>query len=240
MTKYEFTPIGVATSVFEETFGTPRQSGLVPSASAVLLLDSEFHLAIQHLEGFSHLWVIFVFHKNIEKGWTPLVMPPRLEPNRVGVFASRSPHRPNPIGISVGKIEKIEAKAKEKIQIHLSGIDLLDGTPILDIKPYLTYADSVPEASSGWAKEKISRYPVEFSAQAEAQMIEICKSSHPNFRELLTQVVELDPRPTTQRRRAPMNDERADGKVFGFRLLGFHIRCELSHAKFFVTDVSRL
>lgn len=238
---FEFKPIGYVRSVFKETFGTPRQSGLVSAATATLQLSSEtdFSLAVQRLEGFSHLWVVFVFHRNLQKEWTPLVMPPRVaKPSRVGVFASRSPHRPNPIGMSLGKIEKLDTQKKSGIEIELSGTDLLDGTPVLDIKPYLSYADSVPAASNGWASEPIKRYLVKYSSEAEKQLEEICSSSHPNFRELLTQVVELDPRPTTQKRRAPMEGEKVDGKIFSFRILGFHIRCELHSEAFLVTDIS--
>lgn len=169
---YNFEPIGVAHTCFKEKFGIPRQPGLVASARAVIKLRNEASLrgALSGLEGFSHLWLVFVFHENglaAGRTWKPSIRPPRLGGARkVGVLASRSPHRPNPIGLSVVRLDKVIAAAKGGPELHVSGVDLLDGTPILDVKPYLPYADSVPAARAGWADEPIERVEVAFDQAA--------------------------------------------------------------------------
>jgi tRNA-Thr(GGU) m(6)t(6)A37 methyltransferase TsaA len=146
-----FEPIGYIESCFKERFGTPRQPSLVPSAQATLKLRPELNLSagLKGLEGFSHVWLVFVFHQNTNKSVKTTVHPPRLQGESIGVFATRSPHRPNPIGLSVVKLEKIT-----KDELVLSGIDLIDGTPILDIKPYLPEIDAVKNASGGWTDDR--------------------------------------------------------------------------------------
>lgn len=152
---YCLNPIGTIHSCFKEKFTIPRQPGLVKQAKATLELIEPYNRkeAVRGLEEFSHIWVVFVFHKNESRGqWKPTVRPPRLGGNkRVGIFASRSPHRPSPIGMSAVKLEGIE-ESKDKILLHLSGVDLLDGTPVLDIKPYIGYADSIEDSYDGFAK----------------------------------------------------------------------------------------
>jgi len=225
---FSFRPIGRFYGVFKEKFGTPRQAMMIKEARGVLILnkDHQFAQALSLLETFSHLWLIYVFDRDLDKAWHPMIMPPRIgKPNRVGVFASRSPHRPNPIGMSVARIDSITELEKHQFAIHLSGADLLDNTPVLDIKPYLPYADSVVEANTGWVDPQIVKYPVIISEEVEQF---IASSSHllqPDFRSLLLSVVELDPRPTTLRRRAPIESLRSEGKKFAFRFLGFNIRC---------------
>ena len=147
--------IGCVRSDFKEKFGIPRQSGRAPSLQAEIYLDKSIPLsACKELENFSHIWVIFVFSQTAEQGWNATVRPPRLGGNkRVGVFASRSPFRPNPIGLSCVKLEKVEQR-NEGVCLTVSGADLLNGTPVLDIKPYVPYADCHSNALGGYAQEK--------------------------------------------------------------------------------------
>ncbi len=158
MEKLEFQIIGHVESDFPDKFGIPRQSGLAEHLMARIVLEEEFRVpeALRGLESYSHLWIVWYFSETDRKGeWSPTVRPPRLGGNkRVGVFATRSPFRPNPIGLSSVKIEKIENDPKSGPVIYVSGADLMDGTPILDIKPYLAYVDAHPEAAEGFALNK--------------------------------------------------------------------------------------
>lgn len=145
-----FRAIGILESCFKEKFGAPRQPLLVPAATAKLTVRKEF-IPEQSLKGlgeFSHVWLLSYFHLNTNKNFLSTVHPPRLQGKTVGVFASRSPHRPSPIGLSAAKLERIEGDT-----LYLSGTDLVDGTPILDIKPYIPAYDAVPRAKAGWAKK---------------------------------------------------------------------------------------
>lgn len=138
---------------FKEKFGIPRQSGLVPDLQGTISFEPEYRTmdALKGLDGFSHLWLLWRFEHEKERKWSPTVRPPRLGGNQtMGVFATRSPFRPNPIGLSCVKIEHIENHSTKGPLIHVSGIDLLDGTEIYDIKPYLPYADCYPDAMGGF------------------------------------------------------------------------------------------
>ena len=141
-------------SDFPEKFGIPRQSGIVPALRSTIRFEKEFRNAdaLRGLEGFSHLWIIWIFSENVRDTWKPTVRPPRLGGNtRLGVFATRSSFRPNPIAMSCVKIEEIRLEGNNGPEIVVSGADLMDGTPIVDIKPYLPYADSIPDAAGGFA-----------------------------------------------------------------------------------------
>ncbi len=156
MTKEEMLikPIAHIHCDFKEKFGIPRQSGLIDSAHAKIVFMPEYRNpdALRGLEGYSHLWLLWQFSQAVRDGWSPTVRPPRLGGNkRMGVFATRSPFRPNPIGLSSVKIVSIELSTPKGPVIEVSGADLLDGTPIYDIKPYLAYTDSHPDAFSGFA-----------------------------------------------------------------------------------------
>ncbi len=154
---------------------------------------------------------------------------------RVGVFASRSPHRPNPIGMSCVKLEKIDLKAKGGPEVHVSGLDILDGSPLIDIKPYLPYADSIPDAKCGWASSDIPKYPVSFS---EKSLISIENSHrHPNLKELLIQMLELDPRPTSQRQYISIEDPKSRSRKYGFRLFDFDVQWEIVNQGIHVIDL---
>jgi tRNA-Thr(GGU) m(6)t(6)A37 methyltransferase TsaA len=237
---FTFLPIGHIHSPFREKFGLARQSMMMSEARGVLkLVDQPLFIdACRELSSFSHIWIVFVFHKNIHLNWTPTSTVPRLEQEaRVGTFASRSPHRPNPIGISAVKLEHVDTKAKGGIEIHLSGIDFLDGTPVLDIKPYLPYADSIDQANSGWAREAILKYKVSFSPEAYEFLEEKRPHEIPNLKELVIQMLELDPRPTSQRAAHPIESPESEGKVFAFRLSSFDIHWKIQNHQIYVTKV---
>ena len=193
----QLTPIGVIESCFDEKFGTPRQPGLAPAASAELILTPPFDQpeCLRGLESCSHVWLLFVFHINAGQDWSPTVRPPRLGGNqRLGVFATRSPFRPNPIGLSVVELAGL-IDSPGRRGLRLRNHDLVDGTPVLDIKPYLPYSDALPDARPPQGFESAPpRLPVVFSADAEAQLVD-----QPQLRSLLIDTLGLDPRPAYRR-----------------------------------------
>lgn len=237
---FEFEPIGHLATCFKEKFGIPRQPGLVSQAEGLLKLNDDPFLktAIRELEGFSHLWLIFVFHQHDAKNWKPSIRPPRLGGARkVGVLASRSPHRPNPIGLSAVKILEILPDAKGGPEIRVAGVDILDETPVLDIKPYLPYADSITDASSGWAEEPIARHEVVFTDQGLKALGDRAGDKYPELKKLIIQMLELDPRPAFQKRKMPPESSVAEGTSYGFRLLDFDVKWKIEKAKFVVLDI---
>ncbi|MDT8383846.1 MAG: tRNA (N6-threonylcarbamoyladenosine(37)-N6)-methyltransferase TrmO [Gammaproteobacteria bacterium] len=213
MMPLSFQPIGVIHSCFKEKFGIPRQPGLVTAAQATLELYAPYDCpeALAELEGFSHIWVVFVFHRALREGWKPTVRPPRLGGNRrVGVFASRAPFRPNPIGLSAVELEAIDCRSGH-CRLQLRGADLLDGTPVLDIKPYVPYADALPEARGGFAAQApVSGLTVGFSELAERQCAALA-ADIPDLRLLIEQILQADPRPAYR-----ADDESP--QTFGMRL----------------------
>ncbi|MFO7649323.1 tRNA (N6-threonylcarbamoyladenosine(37)-N6)-methyltransferase TrmO [Halomonas campaniensis] len=211
---FAMTPIGVIESDYPDKFGIPRQPGLAPAARASLVLVPPFDdpLAVRGIEAFSHLWLTFVFHESPSR-WTPLVRPPRLGGNaRVGVFASRSTHRPNRLGLSL--VELLEVDTRRGVRLRLRGADLVSGTPVLDIKPYLPWAESRPEARAGFAPEAPPRRPVGFSAIAEAALAG--REDGDSLRELIGQVLAQDPRPAYRR--------GAEERLYGVRLRDVDVR----------------
>lgn len=185
--------IGFVESCYIDKFGTPRQPGLAPDSKAFLRINREWQPedSLQGLNGFSHIWVLFWFHKNNESSrFHAKVFPPRMEGDKVGVFSTRSPHRPNPIGLSLVKVEGIE-----KNGLWVSGVDLIERTPIVDIKPYLPYAEALPEAQGGWTESRSEKEPiqVEFSCR---EKLERWKRKRPEIEALIIQTLKLDPRPT--------------------------------------------
>jgi tRNA-Thr(GGU) m(6)t(6)A37 methyltransferase TsaA len=187
--------IGIVESCFKEKFAIPRQPGLTPSAEAIVRLLPPYDKPdmVRGLEQFSHVWVVFVFHGTADQGWNPTVRPPKLGGNkRVGVFATRSTFRPNPIGLSVARIAGIETD--DGVRIALTGADLLDGTPVLDIKPYLPYADAIDDAWNGYADDGSLPLLVNFSPEAEATLAALA-DPYPKLRDLICEVLAQDPRP---------------------------------------------
>ena len=185
-------PVAIIHTPFREKFGIPRQPGLVESARGRVELLPPFDRpgVFSGLEGFSHVWLIWIFHAVPEGEWKPLVRPPRLGGNRkVGVFASRSPFRPNPIGLSAVRLEQVN-----ETSLDVSGVDLLDGTPILDIKPYIPYSDALADAKDGFAAgPPPARLQVAFSKRAEEQLL--ARPDGERLRELIIACIETDPRP---------------------------------------------
>ena len=182
-------------SDFPEKFGIPRQSGLVPSLRSTIIFEPQFRNAdaLRGIEGFSHLWLIWIFSENIRDTWSPTVRPPRLGGNtRLGVFATRSSFRPNPIAMSCVKIEEVRLDGPEGPEIIVSGADLMNGTPIVDIKPYLPYADCIPDAKGGFASTV---------AGEKLRVIippEIAGKLPEDKREALVEILRQDPRPERQ------------------------------------------
>lgn len=208
-------PIGLVRSCFGEKFGVPRQPGLCPSAWGHLVFHEAYRSpeAVRGLDGFSHLWLIFGFHETVEQGWRPTVRPPRLGGNRrVGVFASRSTYRPNGLGLSLVRLETIDFEVHDAPILRLGGLDLLDGTPIYDVKPYLPYAEALPEAIAGFAQEEIPRLAVEVAATAEVDFQKLPQRARAVLREILS----LDPRPATQ--------SADEGRGYGVAICGNNVR----------------
>lgn len=214
---FSMTPIGVIESDYPDKFGVPRQPGLAPAAEASLVLLPPFDdpLAVRGLEAFSHLWLTFVFHmspaNSSPERFVPLVRPPRLGGNaRVGVFASRSTHRPNRLGLSLVEISDIHTHGG--VRLGLRGCDLVSGTPVLDIKPYLPWAEARPEARAGFAPEAPPLLPVRLSPQAEAVLA--LRADGDSLRELIHQVLAQDPRPAYHR----ASRHGSQPRVYGVRL----------------------
>jgi len=202
--QYSFRPIAVVKSCYKAKFGIPRQPGLISEGRGSIRLLSPCNQpnTVRGLEGFSHIWVLFVFHESIRESWKATVRPPRLGGDvRVGVFASRSPFRPCPIGLSVLKLEKVIIGGHGKISLEVSGLDLLDGTPVLDIKPYLPYTDSIPDAYGGFAPEAPDKQAIELqiSPKAQEQFATLNRVGRQDLVELAKKVIASDPRPAYQR-----------------------------------------
>ncbi|MDO4739257.1 MAG: tRNA (N6-threonylcarbamoyladenosine(37)-N6)-methyltransferase TrmO [Eubacteriales bacterium] len=201
---------------FSTKFGLPRQSGLVEGIRGTIVFEGEFRNpdALRGLEGYSHIWLLWGFDRNKKEGWSATVRPPRLGGNaRMGVFATRSPFRPNPIGLSCVKIEEIEKTEQHGVVLHVSGADMADGTPIYDIKPYLPHVDSRPEATAGFAGE-VAGYALEVEFPQE-----LLEQIEPEKREALVGALRGDPRPSYQ-----SDPERVYGFFFAGRDIRFRVR----------------
>ena len=232
---FTFHPIGIIHSCFSEKFGIPRQPGLVPAARATLeiLPPYDREEAFRGLKDFSHLWIVFVFHGIDNRKWQPTVRPPRLGGNtRIGVFATRSGFRPNPIGMSSVVLEGIR-RDREKMILELSGIDVLDQTPVLDIKPYLPYADIIPDAIGGFAADPPrASLSIEFTENAR-QACMILEKTYPGFYDLVNQVLRADPRPAYV-------DKRSAKTEFGIRLYGINVRWRVRKTTIVVHTIEKL
>jgi len=213
--EFEFKSIGVIRSCYGEKFGIPRQPGLVRSAMATLELlpPCNTEEALRGLDAFSHVWILYAFHQSARDEWKATVRPPRLGGNeRVGVFASRSNFRPNPIGLSV-----VELLSVDGTTLKLGGGDFLDGTPVLDLKPYIPYVDSIPDAKGSFANhapEPVNR--VMFSSEAQTAVQRLEGKSRPALRQIICDMLAYDPRPAYQ------HDDPE--RIYGTRLFDLEVR----------------
>ncbi len=225
-TQFSMHTIGLIHSPFIEKFGVPRQPGLVEGniGQIELLAPWNREEALQGLEGFSHIWAVFIFHQAIKpvEAWRPTVRPPREGAKRQGVFATRSPYRPNPIGMSVLGYHGWEKK-NGKLFLNVSGLDLINGTPIIDIKPYLPYADNLPEAVGGFAHSapENSETQVLFTTTASEQIQQVIKE-YPNLTQLISSTLQHNPRPV----HFGNIDKR---KTFGLKLYEFNVKWQLEN-----------
>ncbi|MBR5524308.1 MAG: tRNA (N6-threonylcarbamoyladenosine(37)-N6)-methyltransferase TrmO [Clostridia bacterium] len=221
----EITPIAHIRTDFGSKFGVPRQSGLVPELTARIVFEPAYRNpdALRGLEDFSHLWLVWHFSEVRREGWSPTVRPPRLGGNtRMGVFATRSPYRPNPLGLSCVRLERIEWHTPEGPVLVVSGADLMDSTPIFDIKPYLAYADSHPDAVGGFIEGLSDRAVEVVCAPALLQPLE------EDIRRRLLAVLAHDPRPTYQ------DDPE---RVYGMDFAGHNVRFTVADGVLRVTEI---
>lgn len=208
-----------------DKFGIPRQSGIVKELTGKIIFEPEFRVkeALNGIEEFSHLWLVWEFSENKRDSWSPTVRPPRLGgEKRKGVFATRSPFRPNPIGMSCVKLEKVEyTKALGPI-IYVSGVDLMNGTPIYDIKPYITYTDCVPEAVQGFAEEyKNYALNVDFPQELLDRIPKQKQSA-------LIGILRHDPRPAYQ---------NTPDRIYGVRYMNFDVHFKVDNNTLTVTNI---
>ncbi|MCK9182695.1 MAG: tRNA (N6-threonylcarbamoyladenosine(37)-N6)-methyltransferase TrmO [Fibrobacteraceae bacterium] len=209
--EFVFKTIATVKSDFHSKFGIPRQSGLLKSLQSQIVFEDAYKNpdALRGLDGFSHLWLLWIFSENQRDSWKPTVRPPRLGGNkRLGVFATRSSFRPNPIALSAVKLEKIILDSPKGPYLIVSGADLMNGTPIVDIKPYLPYADSIKKANSGFA-ENVQGYHLDVTCPPEE-----LEKILPEKRDALLEILSQDPRPAY----------KEDGeRVYGFKFADFEI-----------------
>ena len=215
-------------SDFPSKFGIPRQSGLVEELRSTIIFQPEFRNsdALRGIEGFSHLWLIWQFSEAVRQDWSPTVRPPRLGGNtRMGVFATRSPFRPNNLGLSCVRLLGVEQTAEHGTVLHVGGADLMDGTPIFDIKPYIPYSDSHADALGGFTDTADAfLLEVDFPKDLLAQLPE-------DKREAILSVLSHDPRPSYQ---------RTPGRVYGLPFAGFDIRFTVTDSRLTVVEVNKL
>ncbi len=224
----ECKPIATIHNDYTAKFGIPRQSGLVEEVISTIVFEPEYRNAdaLRGMEGYSHLWLLWVFSQAIREGWSPTVLPPRLGgKTRMGVFATRSPFRPNPIGLSSVKLLDVELHTKDGPVLHVAGADLMDGTPILDIKPYLPFTDSHPDALGGFA-DPVRDYHLEVVfPDSLLQQVPL------RLRKPVLGLLAQDPRPSYQ------NDpERIYGVAFG----GYDFRFRVADGILTVCEIEKL
>lgn len=222
-------PIAYIRTSFPEKFGIPRQSGLASNLKARVVFEPQYRNAdaVRGLEGFSHIWLIWEFSANRKSGWQPTVRPPRLGGNaHMGVFATRSPFRPNPLGLSCVELEGIDADASDGPVLVVRGADLMDGTPVYDIKPYIKYADSRPHALCGYV-EKLNERRLKVVIPSEMADGIMDKSIMPS----LVEVLQLDPRPS-------YHDDPE--RIYGLSFEGLNVRFRVSDGILEVVGITSL
>ena len=218
-------PIAVMRSDFPTKFGIPRQSGLAKSLRSTIVFEPKYRNAeaLRGLEGFSHLWIIWQFSESVRAEWSPTVRPPRLGGNtRMGVFATRSPFRPNSLGLSCVELVALEQTENNGTVIHVAGADLMDGTPIFDVKPYVPYSDAHPDALGGFTSTA-----GEFLLQVDFPN-DLLNMIPTEKQEALLEVLSHDPRPSYQ-----IDSDR----IYGLSFAGFDVRFSVSNGKLQIKDV---
>ena len=222
-----FHVIGRIHTDFPTKFGIPRQSGLVDELKGTIIFEPEYRNpdAFRGIEDFSHIWLLWEFSEAVRETWSPTVRPPRLGGNkRLGVFATRSPFRPNAVGLSCVKLEKVELHTDQGPVLHVSGADLMDGTPVYDIKPYLPFADSHPEASGGYT-DQTKEYGLQVKISEEIR----CVVSEEK-RDALKAVLAHDPRPSYQ------NDPE---RIYGMEFAGYEVKFRVEEGILYVINIER-
>ncbi|MEQ4924988.1 tRNA (N6-threonylcarbamoyladenosine(37)-N6)-methyltransferase TrmO [Proteus hauseri] len=232
MNPLQITPIGHIVSPYKEKFAVPRQPGLIQDGGGQLIFHSPYNHpdAVRGLEQFSHLWLLFIFHQTAQQGWHPLVRPPRLGGNaKMGVFATRSTFRPNPIGMSLVELKQVKTD-NQSVILELGSLDLIDGTPIIDIKPYLPFAESRPDATAGFAQYAPNDEMSVFFSQQASEQLQHYASEYPNLSRFITQVLQQDPRPAYKK------GEQSD-RVYAVHLLEFNIRWQVKEQQTLVLSI---
>lgn len=235
MQEINFKPIGIVHSPYKQKFAIPRQPNLVHAGKGTIELFGSYAdpNCLREIEYFSHLWVLFYFHATAESGWSPTVQAPRLRgKKKVGVFASRSPFRPNPLGMSVLKYIGHNS-ANGQTTIEVQGIDILDETPVVDIKPYIPYSDALGDANGGYANEKpIAVFEVFFAKKVEHELIGL-EETFPELKSFISQVLSQDPRPSWR-------TVSSDDKQYGMTLFDFNIKWQVQTNHILVTSIHEL
>ncbi|MCF7528928.1 tRNA (N6-threonylcarbamoyladenosine(37)-N6)-methyltransferase TrmO [Neisseria lisongii] len=218
---YTLEAVGHVDSPYKQKFGVARQPGLVPAAEICITLNPEFHAdCVRGLTEFDYIWVSFVFHGVLNEGWSPLVRPPRLGgKQKMGVFATRSPHRPNHLGLSLLKLERIDSG--RPVKIYCSGADLLHGTPVVDIKPYIPFVEAKPDAAGGFAAAKPPELAVIWQNQAEHALSE-------TERQLIAQSIAQDPRPAYQ---------NIPERIYVMHILNYDVSFQIDGEQAYITAV---
>lgn len=224
MQDIKFNIIAHVRTCYGEKFGIPRQPGLVDEAWGELIFEPGYRNAdcLRGLEKFSHIWLVFVFHQALQENWNATVRPPRLGGNeKVGVFASRSPFRPNAIGLSCVALKEIDHDQQNGPILKITGVDLVDGTPVLDIKPYIPYCDSLPHAIGGFAHERPGRLDVHWQGELDEVMDRETKT-------LIENTLAADPRPAYQ--------QGEDPREYGCLIDGWNVKWRVENAAILISD----
>jgi tRNA-Thr(GGU) m(6)t(6)A37 methyltransferase TsaA len=233
MSDYSISAVGHIQSPYKQKFAIPRQPRLVPEAKAKLIFAPDFNREefVRGIDEFTHIWLLFRFHETADKGYSAMVRPPRLGGNeRKGVFATRATFRPNAIGMSAVKLEGIEYK-NGQLSLLLAGIDLLDGTPIIDIKPYLHYSDAMLDASAGFADTRPeTQMSVEFTPEVTLFIEQ--QTQYPDLLNFISNVLKQDPRPAYKKQK--------DGEQsYGMTLYDYNIRWQVNGEHNLVTSIEK-
>ncbi len=225
--EHTFRPVGFVRSDFRSRFGTPRQSGLAKHTISYIEFEKEFRREefFRGITEFSHLWLIWEFSENRERGYSPTVRPPRLGGNkRRGVFATRSPFRPNPLGLSCVKLEELNFDKNTGPVLVISGADLLDGTPVYDIKPYLPQMESIPDARGGFTDT------VPYDTLDVRDPDRLLTRIPPSKRQGLVETLSLDPRPSYQ---------KDDSRIYGILFAGYNVQFQTDGKTLFLTNLTK-